>query len=72
MPISVLSLGTELADPYGELVSRCVEPGDRGCVLVRPDGYVTWGCDDAPERAGDRLRDVVRLATGHRVAELVR
>ena len=71
VPISVLSLGAELADPYGELVSR-YQLADRGCVLVRPDGYVTWGCDGAPERAGDRLRDVVRLATGHRVAELVR
>jgi len=71
VPISVLSLGAELADPYGELVSR-YQLADRGCVLVRPDGYVTWGCDGVPERAGDRLRDVVRLATGHRVADLVR
>jgi putative polyketide hydroxylase len=71
VPISVLSLGAELADPCGELVSR-YQLADRGCVLVRPDGYVTWGCDGAPERAGDRLRDVVRLATGHRVANLVR
>ena len=71
VPILVLSLGAELADPYGELVSR-YQLTDQGCVLVRPDGYVTWGCDGAPERAGDRLRDVVRLATGHRVADLVR
>ena len=71
VPISALSLGAELADPHGELASR-YQLADRGCVLVRPDGYVTWGCDAAPERAGDRLRDVVRLATGHRVAELVR
>jgi putative polyketide hydroxylase len=71
VPISVLSLGAELSDPYGELVRR-YELTDRGCVLVRPDGYVTWGCDGTPERAGDRLRDVVGLATGHRVADLVR
>ncbi len=71
VPISVLSLGAELGDPYGELVSR-YRLLDRGCVLVRPDGYVTWGCDEVPERPGDRLRDVVRLATGHRVADLVR
>lgn len=71
VPISVLSLGAELADPYGELVSR-YQLADQDCVLVRPDGYVTWGCDGAPERAGDQLRDVVRLATGHRIADLVR
>jgi putative polyketide hydroxylase len=71
VPISVLSLGAELTDPYGELVSR-YQLADQGCVLVRPDGYVTWTCDEAPERVGDRLRDVVRLATGHRVADLVR
>jgi putative polyketide hydroxylase len=71
VPISVLSLGAELTDPYGELASR-YHLADRGCVLVRPDGYVTWACDGAPERAGDRLRDVVRLATGHRIAGLVR
>jgi putative polyketide hydroxylase len=71
VPFSVLSLGAELADPYGELVSR-YQLTTHGCVLVRPDGYVTWGCDGAPEGAGDRLRDVVRLATGHRVADLVR
>ena len=71
VPISVLSLGVELSDPHGELESR-YQLGDRGCVLVRPDGYVTWACDGAPERAGDRLRDVVRLATGHRIADLVR
>ena len=71
VPISVLSLGAELTDPYGELESR-YQLADQGCVLVRPDGYVTWTCDEAPERVGDRLRDVVRLATGHRVADLVR
>jgi hypothetical protein len=71
VPISVLGLGAELTDPYGELESR-YQLADQGCVLVRPDGYVTWACDGAPERAGDRLRDVVRLATGHRVADLVR
>jgi hypothetical protein len=71
VPISVLSLGAELTDPYGELASR-YHLADRGCVLVRPDGYVTWACDGAPERAGDRLRDVVRLAAGHRIADLVR
>ena len=71
VPISALSLGVELSDPHGELESR-YQLGDRGCVLVRPDGYVTWGCDRAPERAADRLRDVVRLATGHRVPDLVR
>lgn len=70
VPISVLSLGAELADPYGDVVSR-YQLQDQGCVLVRPDGYLTWGCDVAPERAGDRLRDVVRLATGHRIADLV-
>ena len=68
VPISVLGLGVELVDPTGELAAR-YQLADEGCVLVRPDGYVAWGHDRFDS---DRLHDAVRLATGHRVAELVR
>ena len=67
MPLAVFSLGVELGDPTGELVAR-YGLGDRGAVLVRPDGYVAWGRDEADVAL---LRDALQLATGHRVAELV-
>ena len=51
----------------GELAAR-YRLTDRGCVLVRPDGYVAWGSD---EPSAARLQDALRLATGHRVDELV-
>jgi putative polyketide hydroxylase len=66
-PLSVLSLGVELSDPSGELAARYAL-GDRGCVLVRPDGIVAWGSD---EPSAATLRDALKLAAGHRVAELV-
>ncbi len=68
MPLAVVGLGVEFDDPHGELVAR-YGLGDRGAVLVRPDGYVAWGRDE-PSSAG--LRDALQLASGHRVAELVR
>ena len=41
IPVAVLGLGQELADPTGELTARYGFDAD-GCVLVRPDGYVSW------------------------------
>ncbi len=67
-PLSVLSLGAEFEDPSGELAAR-YSLTDRGGVLIRPDGYVAWG---SGEPSAARLEDALRLATGHRVAELVR
>ena len=69
-PIAALSLGAELGDPDGELAER-YGLTDQGVVLIRPDGHVVWGCSELPERPTDRLADVLRLATGHRVADLV-
>jgi hypothetical protein len=59
--------GAEVAGSRIEYASAAIVggtplAGHRGPPTLR-DGYVTWGCDGAPERAGDRLRDVVRLAT---------
>ena len=70
LPITVLGVGAELADPAGELAAR-YQLSDEGCVLVRPDGFVAWGCQSVPEQPAERLADVLRLATGHRVADLV-
>ncbi len=69
-PVVALSVGTELADPDGELAER-YGLTDQGVVLIRPDGHVVWGCSAMPAGAGDRLADVLGLATGHRVADLV-
>jgi hypothetical protein len=61
IPVAVLSLGQELADPTGELAAR-FGLGNDGCVLVRPDGYVGWmsGTDRTP----DELTSAILAVTG--------
>jgi hypothetical protein len=34
--------------------------GERGAVLVRPDGHVAWRSPDSPPQAAQTLRDVLR------------
>lgn len=61
IPITMLGLGQELADPTGELVVR-YGLDDAGCVMVRPDGYVGWisGAESTP---GD-LAGAILAVTG--------
>jgi len=70
IPIALLGLGHELADPTGELAARYRLNSD-GCVLVRPDGYVGWmsGADSTP----DDLTNAILAVTGrvHDPVELV-
>ena len=68
IPIAVLGLGQELADPTGELVARYGLDG-AGCVLVRPDGYIGWmsGAESTP---GD-LSGAILAVTGPDPIELV-
>jgi 2-polyprenyl-6-methoxyphenol hydroxylase-like FAD-dependent oxidoreductase len=59
IPIAVLGLGRELADPTGEFVTRYGLEG-AGCVLVRPDGCIGWmsGPESAP---GDLTRAILAV-----------
>ena len=61
IPVAVLSLGGEIADPTGEFAARYGLDGD-GCVLVRPDGHVCWmaGADSEP----NDLTDAILVVSG--------
>jgi putative polyketide hydroxylase len=57
LPFQLLAVGTEIADPTGELTERYGLAGDRA-VLVRPDGYVAW----IGQAADDDAREMLRMA----------
>jgi putative polyketide hydroxylase len=66
-PLAALRFGPDVPDPDGSLALR-YGVGERGAVLVRPDGFVAW---QYPSVAGDRvglLRSAVDLATGRSAA----
>ncbi len=60
IPVAVLGLGQELADPTGELAARYGLDAD-GCVLVRPDGYVSWM--SGPASTPDDLTSAILAVT---------
>ena len=61
VPVVVLGLGQELADPTGDLAAGYGLDAD-GCVLVRPDGYVSWLAD--PDSTPEDLTSAILAVTG--------
>jgi putative polyketide hydroxylase len=68
VPITVLSAGTELADPDGRLAAA-YRLGRSGAVLVRPDGYVAWRSDAVTADVHSTLPSAVGTALGRTAAE---
>jgi putative polyketide hydroxylase len=64
LPILAYSLGQELADVEDQVAARYAI-GPRGCVLVRPDGYVAWA-SDGTDLAVNGLRRAVAASLGRR------
>ncbi len=68
VPLAVLSVGAELADPDGEL-TRAYRLGEGGAALVRPDGQLAWTATADPGRdAWPRLAAAVAGALGEPLA----
>jgi 2-polyprenyl-6-methoxyphenol hydroxylase-like FAD-dependent oxidoreductase len=64
LPLAALRFGLDVPDPDGSLAVR-YGVGERGAVLVRPDGFVAWqSATEAGERTAEELRAAVDLATG--------
>jgi 2,4-dichlorophenol 6-monooxygenase len=63
-----IGLNSEHEDVYGDW-ARLREVGDRGCVLVRPDGHVAWRAHSGADDPAAALRDVLTrvLARDHPV-----
>ena len=71
VPLAVLSVGAELADPDGEL-TRAYRLGEGGAALVRPDGQLAWTATADPGRdAWPRLAAAVAGALGEPLAASV-
>jgi len=69
VPLAVLSIGAELADPDGEL-TRAYRLGEGGAALVRPDGQLAWtaGAGDGGGETWARLAAAVAGALGEPLA----
>jgi 2-polyprenyl-6-methoxyphenol hydroxylase-like FAD-dependent oxidoreductase len=62
-PLRALRLGHDLPDPE-QALARLYGVGDRGAVLVRPDGHVAWMTESGPAATRIGLAEAVRRATG--------
>jgi hypothetical protein len=62
-PLQALGVGTEIADPSGELTERYGLAGE-AAVLVRPDGYVAWRGMATDDDAVETLRRAVAQSLG--------
>jgi hypothetical protein len=72
LPLAALSAGHELVDAGGEL-TRAYRLGERGAVLVRPDGKLAWSSAADGDAPGDadawpRLAAAVAGALGEPLA----
>jgi 2-polyprenyl-6-methoxyphenol hydroxylase-like FAD-dependent oxidoreductase len=64
LSLDALRVGGELTDPEGRFAESVgIRAG--GAVLVRPDGFVAWRREDAPEDAAGELRTALAGGLGY-------
>jgi putative polyketide hydroxylase len=65
VPVTTYRAGVDFRDDarrFAELYGT----GERGATLVRPDGFVAWRTQGAPESEGDALADALAAALARR------
>jgi putative polyketide hydroxylase len=64
IPIDALQVGRSFEVEDATEFEESYEIGDRGAVLIRPDGHVAWRTASPPSRTGPSIETVVRRVVG--------